>query len=105
MPGIKKSSYGVAQNGTTNVNTDMRVSLREMIAHVKGIVGGNADKVYILDTVRPATQISATTDLLATGYTPFDGAVKGSYRFPLAGVVTGVTFKTATRYVLPSVRQ
>ena len=99
VPSIQKSSYGVAQNGTTNVNTDMRVALGEMIAYVKGIVAGNAGKVYILDTVRDATQISKTTDLLAPAtppvYTPFDGAVKGSYRYPLANVITGVTFKTA----------
>jgi 3-mercaptopyruvate sulfurtransferase SseA len=96
VPSIQKSTYGVAQNGKSNVNTDMRVSLSEMIAYVKGIVAGNASKVYILDTVRDATQISKTTDLLdTTRYTPFDGAVKGSYRYPLANVITGVTFKTA----------
>jgi 3-mercaptopyruvate sulfurtransferase SseA len=73
----------------------MRVSLSEMIAYVKGIVAGNSGKVYILDTVRPDTQISKTTDLIVTTeYTPFDGAVKGSYRFPLANVITGITFKT-----------
>lgn len=95
VPTIQKSTYGVAQNGTTNVNTDMRVSLSEMIAYVKGIVAGNSGKVYILDTVRPDTQISKTTDLIVTTeYTPFDGAVKGSYRFPLANVITGITFKT-----------
>lgn len=96
VPTIQRSTYGVAQNGTTNVNTDMRVSLSEMIDYVKGIVAGNTGKTYILDTVRPDTQISSTTDLIVTTqYTPFDGAVKGSYRFPLANVITGVTFKTA----------
>lgn len=108
---VQKSTYGVSQ-GKSNLNADMRVSLSEMIATVKGIVAGNAGKVYILDTVRGATQISATTDLLAPGavknpiapattpvgvpasYTPFDGAVKGSYRFPLTDVITGVTFNT-----------
>lgn len=96
VPSIQKSTYGVAQNGKSNVNTDMRVSLGEMIAYVKGIVAGNAGNVYILDTVRPANPgIFKTTDLLATGYTPFDGYVKGSYGFPLASVITGVTFKTA----------
>lgn len=105
-PNIKKTTYGVAQNGKTNVNTDIRVSLGEMIAYVKGVVAGNTDKVTILDTIRPANQISSTTDLIAPGavktpiapattpvgvpasYTPFDGAMKGSYRFPYANLVT-----------------
>lgn len=95
---VTKSTYGVAQNGKTNINTDMRVSLPEMITYVKAIVAGNTDNVTILDTVRytTGTQISSTTDLLdTTKYTPFDGAVKGSYSFPLGGGVSGLTFKTA----------
>lgn len=90
VPSIKKSTYGVAQNGTTNVNTDMRVSLSEMIVYVKDIVAGNANNVTILDTIRPDNQISGpTTDLIdPTGYTPFDGAIKGSYRFPYGNLVT-----------------
>lgn len=106
LPSIKKSTYGVAQNGTTKVNTDIRASLGEMIAYVQGIVNGNTSKVTILDTIRPATQISSTTDLIApsavkipvapattpvgvpASYTPFEGAMKGSYRFPYANLVT-----------------
>ncbi len=80
-PTIKKSSYGVAQNGTSNVNTDIRVSLPEMITYVKGIVAGNTAKVTLVDTVRGPSNISSTTDLLTTGYTPFDGAIKGSYSY------------------------
>lgn len=80
-PTVKKSTYGVAQNGTSTVNTDIRVSLPEMIAYVNGIVAGNTAKVTLIDTVRGATNISSTTDLLATGYTPFDGAIKGSYSY------------------------
>ncbi len=100
VPTIQKSTYGVAQNGTTTVNTDMRVSLSEMIAYVKGIVAGNAGNVYILDTVRPANPgVFSTQDLIAPAtpkvYTPFDGYVKGSYGFPLSSVITGATFKTA----------
>ncbi|MCP6623477.1 hypothetical protein NL506_26980, partial [Klebsiella pneumoniae] len=49
---------------------------------------GNANKVFILDTIRPGT-VSSTTDLLdGNFYTPFDGAIKGSYRFPYANVVS-----------------
>lgn len=88
VPAIQKSTYGVAQNGTTNVNTDMRVSLAEMIAYVKGIVAGNTNKVTLVDTVRgSATVVNATVsgptgDLIASGvYTPFDGAIKGSYSY------------------------
>ena len=98
VPSIQKSTYGVAQNGTTNVNTDIRASLGEMIAYVQGIVAGNANKVTILDTIRPApvapqiVHISGpTTDLIdtsASNFTPFDGAMKGSYRFPYANLVT-----------------
>lgn len=88
VPTIQKSTYGVAQNGTSRVNTDMRVSLPEMIAYVQGVVAGNANKVFILDTIRPGT-VSSTTDLLdGNFYTPFDGAIKGSYRFPYANVVS-----------------
>ncbi len=89
VPAVQKSTYGVAQNGTTNVNTDMRVSLGEMISYVKGIVAGNADKVTILDTIRPGTISGPTSDLLdTTGFTPFDGAIKGSYRFPYGNLVS-----------------
>ncbi len=93
-PAVKKSAYGVAQNGKSNVNTDMRVSLPEMIAYVKGIVDGNAAKVTLVDTVRGASNISSTTDLLATGYTPFDGAIKGSYSY----VATSMTSPASTLY-------
>ena len=100
---VQKSTYGVSQ-GQSNVNADMRASLSEMIATVKGIVAGNAGKVYVLDTVRPATGVFSTQDLILSQstavppvkyYTPFDGFVKGSYRFPLTSLVTGTTFKTA----------
>lgn len=95
---VKKSTYGVSQ-GQSNVNADMRASLSEMIATVKGIDAGNAGKVYILDTVRPAAGVFSTQDLIVPStpklYTPFDGFVKGSYRFPLASLVTGTKFKTA----------
>ena len=95
-PKITKSAYGVAQNGTTKVNTDIRASLGEMIGYVNGIVAGNTNNVYILDTIRPApvapqvVHISGpTSDLIdTTGYTPFDGAMKGSYRFPYANLVS-----------------
>jgi 3-mercaptopyruvate sulfurtransferase SseA len=95
-PDIKKSTYCVAPNGTTNVNTDIRASLDEMISFVKGIVAGNTDKVTILDTIRPApvapqiVHISGpTSDLIdSTKFTAFDGAMKGSYRFPYANLVT-----------------
>lgn len=94
---VQKSTYGVSQ-GRSNVSADMRTSLSEMIATVKGIVAGNAGKVYVLDTVRPATApggVFRTVDLITSGfYTPFDGFVKGSYGFPLASLVTGTTFKT-----------
>ncbi|MDD2581737.1 MAG: selenite/tellurite reduction operon rhodanese-like protein ExtH [Desulfuromonadaceae bacterium] len=96
---VQKSTYGVSQ-GQCNVNADMRVSLSEMIATVKGIVDtNNAGKVYILDTVRPAPPtggIFKTGDLITSGtYTPFDGFVKGSYGFILSNMITGTTFKTA----------
>lgn len=95
---VQKSTYGVSQ-GKSNLNADMRVSLSEMIATVKGIVAGNTGKVYILDTVRPAPPaggIFKTVDLITAGtYTPFDGFVKGSYGFILSNVITGTTFKTA----------
>ena len=96
---VQKSTYGVSQ-GKSNLNADMRLSLSEMIATVKGIVAGNADKVYILDTVRPAPPtggIFKTVDLITAGkYTPFDGFVKGSYGFILGNMITGgTTFKTA----------
>ncbi|MDD2310092.1 MAG: selenite/tellurite reduction operon rhodanese-like protein ExtH [Desulfuromonadaceae bacterium] len=87
IPSIKKSTYCVAPN-QAKVNTDMRVSLGEMIGYVKGIVAGNTSNVTILDTIRPATQISSTTDLTDPGVTPFEGAIKGSYRFPYANTVT-----------------
>lgn len=105
VPTIRKSTYGVAQNGTTNVNTDMRVSLSEMIAYANGIVAGNAGKVTIIDTVRgSATVVNATVsgptaDLLdATKFTPFDGAIKGSYSYHATRMLTsGMYFKdTAT---------
>ncbi|WP_224959298.1 selenite/tellurite reduction operon rhodanese-like protein ExtH [Geomonas subterranea] len=93
VPTVAKSSFGVAQNGTTRVNTDMRVSLPEMIGYVQGIVAGNAAKVTLVDTVRGATNplatISSTTDLLVSGnaYTPFDGAIKGSYSYGAPAMV------------------
>lgn len=89
IPTIQKSTYGVAQNGTTTINTDMRVSLGEMIAYVNGIVAGNAGKVTILDTIRPNTVSGPTSDLIdTTSFTPFDGAMKGSYRFPYGNLVS-----------------
>lgn len=95
---VQKSTYGVSQ-GKSNLNADMRLSLSEMIATVKGIVAGNEGKVYILDTVRPAPPtggIFKTVDLITAGkYTPFDGFVKGSYGFILGNMITGTTFKTA----------
>lgn len=103
VPSVQKSTYGVAQNGTTNVNTDMRVSLGEMIAYVKGIRDGNADKVTIIDTVRGstttvnATVSGPTADLIdATKFTPFDGAIKGSYSYHATRMLTsGMYFKDA----------
>lgn len=102
-PTVQKSTYGVAQNGTTNVNTDVRVSLSEMISYVKGIAAGNADKVTIIDTVRgSATVLNATVsgptaDLIdATKFTPFDGAIKGSYSYFAPRMLTsGMYFKDA----------
>ncbi|MBU5611791.1 selenite/tellurite reduction operon rhodanese-like protein ExtH [Geomonas azotofigens] len=94
VPTVARSSFGVAQNGTTRVNTDMRVSLPEMIAYVQGIVAGNAGKVTLVDTVRGATNplatVSSTTDLLVSGnaYTPFDGAIKGSYSYGAPAMVS-----------------
>jgi 3-mercaptopyruvate sulfurtransferase SseA len=99
VPTITKSTFGVAQNGTTRVNTDIRVSLPEMIAYVKGIVAGNAGKVTLIDTVRGASKVSSTTDLLdGTKYTPFDGAIKGSYSYFAPKMTTPdgtLTFKDA----------
>ncbi|WP_136515278.1 selenite/tellurite reduction operon rhodanese-like protein ExtH [Geomonas edaphica] len=94
VPTITRSSFGVAQNGTTKVNTDMRVSLPEMIAYVQGIVAGNADNVTLIDTVRgssnPTATISSTTDLLVSGnaFTPFDGAIKGSFSYGAPAMVS-----------------
>lgn len=102
VPTIKKSTYGVAQNGTTNINTDVRVSLSEMIAYVNGIVNGNAGKVTVIDTVRGsaaivnATVSGPTSDLIdSTKFTPFDGAVKGSYSYHATRMLNGNYFKTA----------
>jgi len=103
VPSIVKSTYGVAQNGTTNVNTDMRTSLVEMIAYVKGIVAGNTNMVTLIDTVRgSATVVNAkvsgpTGDMITSGvYTPFDGAVKGSYSYHASRMLTsGLYFKDA----------
>lgn len=105
VPTIKKSTYGVAQNGTTNINTDVRVSLSEMIQYVKGIAAGNADKVTIIDTVRGttatvnATVSGPTADLIdSTKFTPFDGAVKGSYSYHATRMLTsGMYFKDAAQ--------
>lgn len=105
VPTIKKSTYGVAQNGTTNINTDVRVSLSEMIQYVNGIANGNADKVTIVDTVRGttatvnATVSGPTADLIdSTKFTPFDGAVKGSYSYHATRMLTsGMYFKDATQ--------
>ena len=102
-PSIVKSTYGVAQNGATTVNTDMRTSLVEMIAYVKEIVAGNTNKVTLVDTVRgSATVVNATVsgptaDLITSAvYTPFDGAVKGSYSYHAARMLTsGLYFKDA----------
>jgi len=97
VPAIAPSTYCVAPSATvTRVNTEMRVSLTEMISYVKSIVAGNPQNVVILDTIRPATQVTATTDLIDSGYTVMEGAIKGSYRFPYSGVVTsGLNFKDA----------
>lgn len=100
---IVKSTYGVAQNGKTNINTDMRASLVEMIAYVKGIDAGNTNKVTLIDTVRGSATVlnskvsGPTGDLIdGTKYTPFDGAVKGSYSyFAPRMVTTGLYFKDA----------
>lgn len=98
LPVIKRSTYNVTPNGTPKVNTEMRVSLGEMIGYVKSIIAGNPSKVIVLDTIRGAgpPQTTTTTDLLETGYTVFEGAMKGSYRYPFANVVTGgLNFKDA----------
>jgi len=96
VPTIKRSTHCVTPNGSSNVNTEMRVSLGEMINYVKSVIAGNANKVVVLDTIRPATHITSTTDLLESGYTVFEGAMKGSYRYPYANVVTsGLNFKDA----------
>lgn len=96
---VVKSTYGVSQN-QSNVNTDMRTSLVEMIAYVKDIVAGNTNKVTLIDTVRgSATVVNATVsgptgDLITTGVTPFDGAIKGSYSYFAPRMVTsGLYFK------------
>lgn len=100
-PVVTASAFSVAPASTgTRINTAMRVSLSEMIAQVKEIVAGNPNNVTILDTIRPANQITSTTDLIdATKYTPMEGAIKGSYRFPYADVVDpvkkGMYFKDA----------
>jgi 3-mercaptopyruvate sulfurtransferase SseA len=108
-PVIVKSSYGVAQNGTTTINTDVRVSLSEMILSVQGIVAGNAGNVTIIDTVRgaggnaAATISGPTEDLIVTNsdpalkqFTPFDGAIKGSYNYAAPRMLTsGMYFKDA----------
>lgn len=94
VPAVTRSTFGVAQDGTTRVNTEMRVSLPEMINYVKGIAAGNAGKVTLVDTVRgagnPLAKITSTTDLLATpaAYTPFDGAMKGSYSYGAPAMVS-----------------
>ena len=99
---VVKSTYGVSQN-QSNVNTDMRTSLVEMIAYVKDIVAGNTNKVTLIDTVRgSATVVNSkvsgpTGDLITSGvYTPFDGAIKGSYSYFAPRMVTsGLYFKDA----------
>jgi 3-mercaptopyruvate sulfurtransferase SseA len=99
VPTVARSTYGVAQNGATRVNTDMRVSLSEMITYVKAIVAGNTNKVTLVDTVRGATNVSSTTDLFeGTKYTPFDGAIKGSYSYVATAMTSpagSLTFKDA----------
>lgn len=103
VPSIQKSSYGVAQNGTTNINTDMRVSLSEMITYVTGIAAGNTNKVTVIDTVRGSTTVvnskvsGPTSDLLdTTKFTPFDGAIKGSYSYHATRILkSGLYFKDA----------
>lgn len=103
VPSIQKSSYGVAQNGTTNINTEMRVSLSEMIAYVTGIAAGNSNKVTVIDTVRGSTTVvnstvsGPTSDLLdTTRFTPFDGAIKGSYSYHATRMLrSGLFFKDA----------
>jgi 3-mercaptopyruvate sulfurtransferase SseA len=103
VPSIQKSSYGVAQNGTTNINTDMRVSLSEMITYVTGIAAGNTNKVTVIDTVRGSTTVvnskisGPTSDLLdTTKFTPFDGAMKGSYSYHATRMLrSGLFFKDA----------
>lgn len=95
-PVIKESTYTVTPNGTPTVNTEMRASLGEMIGYVKTIVAGNPNKVVVVDTIRGAgpPQTTSTTDLLEPGYTVFEGAMKGSYRYPYATFVTsGLYFK------------
>lgn len=86
-PTVTASTYSVAPGTFTRINTDMRVSLAEMIAYVQGIVAGNADNVTIVDNIRPATHITNTTDLIDSGNTPMEGAIKGSYRYPYGGFV------------------
>ena len=98
VPIVKASTYCVTPNGTSKVNTEMRVSLGEMISYVKSIIAGNPNKVIVIDTIRGAgpPPTTSTTDLLESGYTVFEGAIKGSYRYPYANVVTsGLNFKDA----------
>jgi len=98
---VVKSTYGVSQN-QSNVNTDMRTSLVEMIAYVKEIVAGNTNKVTLIDTVRGSAtavnaKVTSTSDLIdATKFTPFDGAIKGSYSYHATRMTTvpnGLYFK------------
>ena len=98
---VVKSTYGVSQN-QSNVNTDMRTSLVEMIDYVKGIVAGNTNKVTLIDTVRGSTTVvnakvsGPTGDLMTSGVTPFDGAIKGSYSYHATRMITGgLYFKDA----------
>lgn len=97
IPKITPSSFAVAPAvNYTRVNTDMRVSLAEMIAYVKGIAAGNPNNVVILDNIRPATHVTNTTDLIDPGNTPMEGAIKGSYRLPSGSLVTaGLYWKDA----------
>lgn len=97
-PVIKSSTYGVALGGSTNVHTEMRASLTEMIAYVKSIVAGNPNKVVIVDTVRLNTNVTSTADLLESGNTPMEGAMKGSYRYyatQFTNPTGSLTFKDA----------
>jgi len=103
VPAIKRSTYNVTPNGTPKVNTEMRVSLGEMIGYVKSVIAGNPNKVIVIDTVRGTNQITTTEDLIQTTsvaankvYTPMEGAIKGSYRYHFTSMVTsGLNFKDA----------